>query len=51
MKTAIFLSDREQELLVLLLERELNSFGNENNLLFIEYRDILEQLKKRGIDL
>jgi len=51
MKEAIFLSDREQELLILLLERELKSFGNESNLLFIEYERILEQLKQRGIFL
>ena len=49
MRTAIFLTDRENDLLILLLEKELSSFGNESNLLFIEHKNILEQVKKRGI--
>ena len=49
MKTALFFTERQINLLTIITEQEIKSFGDKNNYLAIEYQDILNILIVKGV--
>ena len=50
MRTGLFFTDREIELLEIITEQEVKSFSDKNCLLCIEYQGIRDILIKKGVE-